>query len=54
MVQRDSRGQLAEPWTDEDFELLFILEEVAMDPELTDNPSKTLAAYMADIRELFE
>jgi hypothetical protein len=51
MIERDEDGQLQEPWEEVDFQLLEILEEISTDRI---NPDKTLAAYMADIKELLE
>lgn len=50
MVERDNYDQLVGPWTDQDYELLAILEEVSSG----ENIERPLAAYMADIKEVFE
>lgn len=50
--KRDKFGQYDKPldeWTDDEWTLLAILEEVASPDE---NPDKTLTAYMADILDL--
>jgi len=47
-VKRDRFGQYDGEWTEREYALLAILEEVVS----TDNKEKTLAAYMADIIEL--
>lgn len=48
---RDQFGQSTDPWTERDYALLAILEDIAS-PDT--DPDKTLAAYMADINELFD
>lgn len=49
-VARDEFGQPVGEWSDFDLDLLAILEEVAS----TDvDPFRSLAAYMADIKDLF-
>ena len=48
-VKRDQFGQYDGEWTEREYALLEILEEVAS-PAINEN--KTLAAYMADIIEL--
>lgn len=49
-VVRDEFGQPDGDWSDFDLDLLAILEEVAS----TDvDPFRSLAAYMADIKDLF-
>lgn len=50
MSKRDEFGQPIGEWTERDYDLLTILEEVA---SVDVDPDKTLAAYMADINELF-
>lgn len=48
-IKRDKFGQAAGEWSDADYDLLAILEEISS-PDV--NPDKSLAAYMADIKEL--
>jgi len=47
--RRDQFGQQIGEWSDQDYDLLSILEEVSSSDI---NPDKTLAAYMVDIKEL--
>ena len=51
MIQRDKYEQFAGEWTDREYRLLAILEEVCSSDE--DNEDRTLSAYMADIMEGF-
>lgn len=53
MVERDKFGQYAKPiseFTEREWQLFTILEEIPTD----DNEDKTIAAYMADILDLFD
>lgn len=52
-VERDQFGQYAKPmdeFTEREWQLFAILEEIPTDA----NEDKTLAAYMADVLDLFE
>jgi hypothetical protein len=52
MIKRDKWGQQVGEWTDADYRILSILEEISMDPDRTTTPDKTLAAYLADIKDI--
>lgn len=49
-VERDHFDQLDREFTERDYNLLAILEEVASPDE---RPDRTLSAYLADILDLF-
>ena len=50
LVKRDDFDQYAEEWTDREYRLLFVLEEISG----SDNEDRTLAAYLADIIDIME
>lgn len=53
MRKRDEFGQEKGEMSEADIDVLTILEEISTDPDKTDNPDKSLSAYMADIKEIW-
>ena len=49
-VSRDKFDQYDAEWTDREYRLLQVLEEIVS----SDNEDRTLAAYMADIIDIME
>ncbi len=49
-VFRDKFDQYGGEWTDREYRLLHVLEEIAS----SDNEDRTLAAYLADIVDIME
>ncbi len=49
-VSRDKFDQYDAEWTDREYRLLQVLEEIIS----SDNEDRTLAAYMADIIDIME